>query len=101
MIVLNFAPAPPITERQKQQIVASVVAHLDPRFNTAPEIRVIDVPQASSAKATFDACGLSADEWCNEAFAHRIPEEHPFRDALLYELERRCGYNHVEIRGKR
>lgn len=96
MIVLNFGP--PITRTQKAQIAASVAAYLDPQFRVTPEVDVIDVEDRSSAKATFDAVDVN---WQHEAIAHRIPAEHPIRDALLYEIERRCGYSHVEIRGKR
>jgi len=93
MIVLNFGP--PISAKQKTQIVTSIVRQLDPRFNTAPHIQVIDVQDASSAKATLDAVDCN---WRHEAIAHRIPATHPIRDALLYEIEQRCGYCHVEIR---
>ena len=93
MIVLNFGP--PISPRQKTQIVNSVVTKLDPRFQNVPELRVIDVATASSAKATLDAVDVN---WQFEAIAHRIPATCTIRDALLYEIEKRQGYSHVEIR---
>jgi hypothetical protein len=94
MIVLNFGP--PISERQKTQIAASVAEQLDPRFKAIPDVQVLDVVTLDSARKTFNAVECN---W-NEAIAHRIPKENPIRDALLYEIERRCGYCHVEIRVK-
>ena len=92
MIVLNFSPAPPITDAQRGQIRASVIRRLDPRFVHAVALRVVEVSQHRTAQEALDACGLTSGEWRTQPIAPRITQDHPFGGALLAACNERRGY---------
>ena len=93
MLILNFAPAPPITATQCEQIRASVERHLDTRFVIVPlKVRVVDVLQKRTVEASLDACELTSGEWRTLPIAPRITADHPFAGALLAGVNERRGY---------
>lgn len=99
MIILNFSPAPPITDHQRGQIRASILDRLDQRFIIAPlEVRIFAVPQCPTVETTLDACGLTPGEWKTQPIAPRITQDHPFAGALLAACNERRGYDWPVIR---
>jgi len=100
MIVLNFAPAPPITDAQREKIGRGIEKRLELIFvkEGAVKVRVVDVPQKRSVEDTLDACGLTTEEWATLPVAPRITKAHPFAGALLAGVNRRRGYEWPVIR---
>jgi hypothetical protein len=101
MVILNCAPAPPITDEQRKKIRLAIEACLDSTFVPAGAVivRVVDVPQKRSVEATLKAVPLTDDEWRTLPVAPRITDAHPFAGALLAGVNRRRGYDWPTLQG--
>ena len=97
--ILNFTHLP-LTQEQREQVVASIVEQSDKKFICQyPRSRVYEVPPGPTAKATLEAVPLSPEQWKLWAVIPFIPEG-LFGGDLLSLVNRERGYEWPVVRGR-
>jgi len=92
IVILNFQPAPPITEEQEAAVVSGIVGMMRKEYVCQmPESRVIDVPLVTSLAEMMLSIPLAPSQWSKYAVVARFLPDHPMAYLLHQAVDRVAG----------
>lgn len=93
IIILNLTPYT-LTDTERDQVVASIVAQGDPRFAAiTPKARILDVPRRGGTLQTVAAIPLTPEQWIHYAVIPFILPDQVDAQGLLDEINARRGHD--------
>ncbi len=91
ILILNLTPQP-LTDGERDQVVASIVAQSDPRcIVVQPKVRVVEVRRRGTPARTVAAIPLTPEQWGHYAVIPFILPDQADAAALLDEVNARRG----------